>query len=138
MLPSVSEQMPLHSKSSCKNMARASGGGGGANNMHPLSWGTQTEKIRPPPYYSLNCIHPPSWGRVGVHKHKSCRNLGSFPFIPPPPQYVMPPQLQSTCHYIVNHCKNTARASKSANNMHQLSWDSGHKRKRSSICCIYR
>ena len=32
----VAEHVPLHSKSLCKNMARASGV---ANNMHPLSWG---------------------------------------------------------------------------------------------------
>ena len=36
MLPSVTEHVPLHAKSLCKNIARASGG---ANNMHPLSWG---------------------------------------------------------------------------------------------------
>ena len=34
--PPVTDHVPLHSKSSCKNMARASGG---AHNMHPLSWG---------------------------------------------------------------------------------------------------
>ena len=47
MRPPVTEHVPLHSKSLCKNIARASGGGGGANNMHPLSWGggAQTEKI---------------------------------------------------------------------------------------------
>ena len=43
MRPPVTEHVPLHSKSLCKNMARASGG---ANNMRPLSWGAQTEKIR--------------------------------------------------------------------------------------------
>ena len=36
-------QVPLNSKSLCKNMARALGG---ANNMHPLSGWPQTEKIR--------------------------------------------------------------------------------------------
>ena len=36
-------QVPLNSKSLCKNMASASGG---ANNMHPLSGWPQTEKIR--------------------------------------------------------------------------------------------
>ena len=41
--PPVSEHVPLHSKSLCKNMARASGG---ANNMRPLRWGAQTEKIQ--------------------------------------------------------------------------------------------
>ena len=63
--PLVTEQVPLHSKSQCKNMTRASGFGGGANDMHPLSWGraAQTEKIiflmflgsilfRPPPQLS--------------------------------------------------------------------------------------
>ena len=45
MRPPVAEHGPLHSKSICKNMARASGG---ANNMRPLSWGegAQTQKIR--------------------------------------------------------------------------------------------
>ena len=38
--PPDTEHVPLHSKSLCKNMARASGGGGGgANNMRSLSWG---------------------------------------------------------------------------------------------------
>ena len=44
MLPPVTEHVSLHSKSLCKNIARASGGV--ANNMHPLSWGAQTEKIQ--------------------------------------------------------------------------------------------
>ena len=39
MLPSVTEHVPLHAKSLCKNIARASGC---ANNMHPLSWGGGT------------------------------------------------------------------------------------------------
>ena len=38
----VTEHVSLHSKSLCKNMARASGG---ANNMQPLIWGALTEKI---------------------------------------------------------------------------------------------
>ena len=46
MRPPVTEHVPLHSKSLCENMARASGGGGVANNMGPLSGGAQTEKIR--------------------------------------------------------------------------------------------
>ena len=44
--PSVTEHVPLHSKSLCKNIAR---GSGCANYMHPLSWGggggAQTEKV---------------------------------------------------------------------------------------------
>ena len=40
----VTEHVSLHSKSLCKNVARASGGG---NNLHPLSGGgAQTEKIQ--------------------------------------------------------------------------------------------
>ena len=35
MRPPVTEHVPLHSKSSCKNIARASGG----EDMRPLSWG---------------------------------------------------------------------------------------------------
>ena len=35
----VTEHVPLHSKSSCKSIVRASGG---ANNMYPLSWGGGT------------------------------------------------------------------------------------------------
>ena len=38
MLPPVTEHVPLHSKSLCKNMAREFGGGGGGY-MHPLSFG---------------------------------------------------------------------------------------------------
>ena len=45
MRPPVTEHVPLHSKSSCKNMARAPGGGV-ANNMPPTKLGeAQTEKI---------------------------------------------------------------------------------------------
>ena len=44
MRPPVAEHVPLHSKSLCKNIARASGGGGGANNMRPLSWGHKRKK----------------------------------------------------------------------------------------------
>ena len=39
--PPVTEHVSLHSKSLSKNIARESGV---ANNMHPLSWGAQTEK----------------------------------------------------------------------------------------------
>ena len=43
MRPPVTEHVPLHSKSPCKNIALASGG---AKNMRSLSWGgAQTEKI---------------------------------------------------------------------------------------------
>ena len=41
--PPVTEHVSLHGISLCKNIARASGG---ANNMRPLSWKAQTEKIR--------------------------------------------------------------------------------------------
>ena len=41
--PPLTENVPLHSKPLCKNMARASGG---AKSMRPLSWGAQTEEIR--------------------------------------------------------------------------------------------
>ena len=41
-LPIVTASVPLHSKSVCKNMARASGA---PNNIHPLILGTQMEKI---------------------------------------------------------------------------------------------
>ena len=40
--PPLTEHMPLHGKSLCKDMARASGG---AKKIHPLSLGAQTEKI---------------------------------------------------------------------------------------------
>ena len=47
--------------------------------------------------------------------------FGSFPFVPP--QYVMLPQLQSTCHYIVNHYVKILHVHLGvANNMHPLSW----------------
>ena len=46
MHPPITEHVPLHSKSLCKNMTRVSEC---ANNMHPLSWGggggAQTEYI---------------------------------------------------------------------------------------------
>ena len=43
-----------------------------------------------------------------------------------PPQYVMLPQLQSTCHYIVNHYVKILHVHLGvANNMHPLSWGGG-------------
>ena len=43
--PPIAEHESLHDRSLCKNITLASGG---ANNMHPLSWGggAQTEKIQ--------------------------------------------------------------------------------------------
>ena len=42
---------------------------------------------------------------------------------PPPPQYVMRPQLQSTCHYIVNYYVKLLHVRLGgANNMRPLSW----------------
>ena len=38
IFPPIAEHVSLHGTYLCKNMARASGGGG-ANIMHPLSWG---------------------------------------------------------------------------------------------------
>ena len=38
MLPPITKHVSLHGKSLCKYIARASGG---ANNMHPLNWGTK-------------------------------------------------------------------------------------------------
>ena len=43
LLSPFTEHVPLHRKSLRENMARVSGG---ANNMHPLSCGAQTENIR--------------------------------------------------------------------------------------------
>ena len=87
MRPPVTEHVPLNSKSLFKNMARASGG---ANNMRPLSWGgggAQTEKI--PFFFS------------------STKKWDLFRLCPPvrfvPPSTFCASQLQSTCHYIVNH-----------------------------------
>ena len=60
-----------------------------------------------------------------------------FQFVSPPPKYVMRLQLKSTCHYMINHCKNMARASGGANIMLPLSGRIvsvcafEHKRKRS-------
>ena len=41
MHPPVTEQVSLNGKSLCENMARASGG---ANIMHPLSWGHKRKR----------------------------------------------------------------------------------------------
>ena len=53
MQPPITEHASLHSKSLCKSMARARGGGRSANNMRPLNWWPQTEKILIlfPPYF---------------------------------------------------------------------------------------
>ena len=55
-----------------------------------------------------------------------------FRLCPPPPSTLCSPQLQSTCHYIVNHFVKILHVHLGvANNMHPLSWGGGHKRKRS-------
>ena len=48
--PPDTEHVPLHIESLCKNKSHASGG---ANNMRPLSWGAQTEKIQ-----TMSCKTP--------------------------------------------------------------------------------
>ena len=40
--PPITEHVQLHSKPLCRNIAYTAGG---ANNIHPLRWGAQTEKI---------------------------------------------------------------------------------------------
>ena len=53
------------------------------------------------------------------HLHKG--NLGSFPFVPP--STLCAPQLQSTCHYIVNYYVKILHVRLGgANNMRPLSW----------------
>ena len=50
--------------------------------------------------------------------------FGSFPFVTP--QYVMRPQLQSTCHYILNYSVKILHVRLGgANNMRPLSWGGG-------------
>ena len=45
---------------------------------------------------------------------------------PPPPSTLCSPQLQSTCHYIVNHYVKILHVHLGvANNMHPLSWGGG-------------
>ena len=58
------------------------------------------------------------------------RKMGSFPFVPPPPQYVMrPPVTEHVPLHSKSLCKNMARASGGANNMLcamlPLSWGGG-------------
>ena len=48
--PPVTEHVPLHNKSLCKNMTRASGG---ANNMRPLSWGGGGRNGKDPTYHMI-------------------------------------------------------------------------------------
>ena len=54
----------LHSKSLCKNMACTSGGGEGANNIHPLRWGHKRKRSN----MEIGLTHqhkcsPKIWGR---------------------------------------------------------------------------
>ena len=50
--------------------------------------------------------------------------MGSFPFVPP--STLCSPQLQSTCHYIVNHYVKILHVYLGvANNRHPLSWGGG-------------
>ena len=59
--------------------------------------------------------------------------MGFFLFVPP--RTLCSPQLQSTCHYIVNHYVKILHVPLGvANNMHPVSWGGGHKRKRSAKC----
>ena len=64
------------------------------------------------------------------------KNIGSFPFVPPPPvRYAPPPPpLQCTFHYrVIHYVKKLHVRLGVANNMHPLSGGGGHKRKRSKI-----
>ena len=96
-------------------MTRAPGGG---NNMRPLSWGgggAQTEKIQ-----------------ITIIDKRRVKKIWIFSVCAPPPSTLCSPQLQSTCHYIVNHYVKILHVHLGvANNMHPLSWGGGHKRKRS-------
>ena len=68
---------------------------------------------------------------IWCHKRACYKKNESFPFVPPPSS-ICSPQLQSTCHYMVNHHVKLRHVHLGgANNMHPLSWGGGHKRKRS-------
>ena len=60
---------------------------------------------------------------------------------PPPPSTLCSPQLQSTCHYIVNHYVKILHVHLGvANNMHPLSWGggtNGEDPKTLILCCIH-
>ena len=59
-----------------------------------------------------------------------------FPFVPPPPPSTLcppPPVTEHVSLHCKSVCKNMARASGGAKNMHPLSWEGeGHTRKRSN------
>ena len=91
--PPVTERMPLHSKSLCKNVAHASGGGGGV----------QTEKIRRHKLYTevmkwrSSETQMRSRMRIQLLQNKSTKNLMNLFRLPPPVA-----KLHSTRQYIVN------------------------------------
>ena len=64
-------------------------------------------------------------------------SLRIFSICAPPTQYVMRPQLQITCHYIVNHYVKIwhVRRGGGGMNMRPLSW--GHKRKRYQLASFH-
>ena len=106
--PPISEQAPLHSKSLCINMARASGG---ANNMQPLSWWGHKQKrskITSVPG-DAKFICPLSRGRGNrleqiiflFLRHIICKKWIFSVCAPPPPpsQYAMHPH--TLCYHYV-------------------------------------
>ena len=79
-----------------------------------------------------------TWGGGGGHEQTNglfcINNSWIFSVCAPPPSTLCAPQLQSTCHYIVNHYVKIWHVRLGgANNMRPLSWGGGggHKRKRS-------
>ena len=90
-LPKVTEHVPLHSESPCKNISRVAGGGGAIKKHIKLGGGevAQTEKIRKECYVWIFSVSAPSL--VGA-------DLFFFG-----PQCLYDPQLQIICCYIARY-----------------------------------
>ena len=79
-LPPIREHVLLHSKSLCKDMASASGG---ANNMHPLSWGGGHKRKRdlfrlcPPSLVGAYYLQPPDARAIFLHNDLLCNDTCS-------------------------------------------------------------
>ena len=92
------------------------------------------------PHMPKLLLHPPPRIVLGNKASAHCTITSIFLTVRIFTQYVMHPQLQSTCHYSNPYVKNIWHMRLGgANNMHPLSWGGGYKQKKSNCSfCLFQ